>query len=184
MSLLNTIGATRLGVWGIGHVVSPLQRRLALATGGRVSLTGKPPVLLLTASGRRSGQPRTIPLIFLRDGDDLAVCNVRPPFERPNPWPLNVRANPKVSVRIRDVTEQRVAREAQPQEVEKYRPLFGQDLARLRAPLSLPTRTRVPSSYSSDRDRPAVLPRESLGSPTRSQADISRSASDEKHRHR
>lgn len=124
MSLLNTIGATRPGTWAIAHLVSPVQRRLLLATGGRVSLTGKLPVLLLTATGRRSGQPRTIPLIFLRDGDDLVVCNVRPPWERSNPWPLNVRANPNVSVRIGGVTEQRVAREVRGQEAEKYWPLL------------------------------------------------------------
>lgn len=124
MSLMTRIGATRPGTWAIAHVFSPLQRRLLLATGGRVSLTGKLPVLLLTATGRRSGRPRTVPLIFLRDGDDLVVCNVRPPWERRNPWPLNVRANPDVSVRIRGVTEQRVAREAGGQEVEKYWPLL------------------------------------------------------------
>jgi len=124
MSLLNRIGTTRPGTWAIAHLVSPLQRRLLLATGGRVSLTGKLPVLLLTATGRRSGRPRTIPLIFLRYGDDLVVCNVRPPWERPNPWPLNVRANPNVSVRIRGVTEQRVATEARGEEVEKYWPLL------------------------------------------------------------
>jgi deazaflavin-dependent oxidoreductase (nitroreductase family) len=81
---------------------------------------GELPVLLLTATGRRTGRPRTIPLIFLRDGDDLVVCNVRPPSERPNPWPLNVRANPNVSVQIRGVSEQRVAREVRGEEVEKY----------------------------------------------------------------
>lgn len=122
--LRHRIAATRLGIWAIGHVVSPLQRRLLLATGGRVSLTGKLPVLLLTATGRRSGRPRTIPLIFLRDEDDLIVCNVRPPSERPNPWPLNVRANPHVSVRIGRVTEQRVAREARAREVARYWPLL------------------------------------------------------------
>lgn len=122
MSLLSRIGATLPGVWVIGHVVSPLQRRVLVATGGRVSLMGRLPVLLLTSTGRRSGRPQTIPLIFLRDGDDLVVCNVRPPSERPNPWPLNVRANPNVSVRIRGVSEQRVAREVRGQEVEKYWP--------------------------------------------------------------
>ena len=124
MSLLDRIGATRAGTWAIAHVVSPLQQWLLVATGGRVSLTGKRPVLWLTTTGRRSGQPRTIPLFFLREGDDLVVCNVRPPWERPNPWPLNVRANPDVSVRIGGVNEQRVAKEARGQEVERYWPLL------------------------------------------------------------
>ena len=124
MSLANRLGATRPGTWAIGHVVSPLQRGLLVVTRGRVSLTGKRPVLLLTAIGRRSGRPRTVPVFFLRDGDDLVVCNVRPPSERPNPWPLNVRANPNVSVRIGGLTEQRVAREARGVEVEKYWPLL------------------------------------------------------------
>jgi deazaflavin-dependent oxidoreductase (nitroreductase family) len=124
MSLLDKLGATRPGTWVIGKVISPLQRRLLLATGGRVSLTGRLPVLLLTVTGRRSGRPRTIPLIYLRDGDDLVVCNVRPPSERPNPWPLNVRANPSVSIRIGSVTEQRHAREAREPELQKYWPRF------------------------------------------------------------
>jgi F420H(2)-dependent quinone reductase len=125
-SIAEKIGATRPGTWAIKHVVSPLQRRVLLATGGRVSLTGDLPVLLLTATGRRSGRPRTVPLIFLRDGDDLVVCNVRPPSERPNPWPLNVRADPSVSVRIGGVTEQRVAREASDHQIAKYWPLLVQ----------------------------------------------------------
>jgi deazaflavin-dependent oxidoreductase (nitroreductase family) len=125
-SLLNRIGGTALGTWLIGRVVSPLQRRLLLATRGRVSLTGKLPVLLLTATGRRSGRPRTIPLIYLRDGDDLVVCNVRPPSERPNPWPLNLRANPDVSVRIGGSTERRTATEVRGQEIEKYWPRLVQ----------------------------------------------------------
>jgi deazaflavin-dependent oxidoreductase (nitroreductase family) len=116
------MGATRAGTWAIAHVVSPLQRRLLVATRGRLSITGSRPVLLLTATGRRSGQPRTVPIFFVRDGDDLVVCNVRPPHERPNPWPLNVRANPNVSVLIDGVTEERVAREAGAEEVERYWP--------------------------------------------------------------
>lgn len=121
-SLVHRMGATRIGIWVIGRVFSPLQQRLLLATGGRVSLTGKLPVLLLTATGRRSGRPRTVPLFYLRDGDDLIVCNVRPPSEPPNPWPLNLRANPHVVVRIGGTTERRVAREAGEQEVATYWP--------------------------------------------------------------
>jgi F420H(2)-dependent quinone reductase len=119
--VLNRIGATRAGTWLIGNVISPLQRRVIRATGGRVSLTSKP-VLLLTTIGRRSGRPRTVPLFYVWDDNNLIVCNVRPPSERPNPWPLNVRANPEVTVRVRGTTELRLAREALPEEIERLWP--------------------------------------------------------------
>ena len=120
-SVPSRIGSTRLGVWLIGKLISPVQRWVIRTTGGRVTLTRKP-VLLLTAIGRRSGQFRTIPLLYLRDGDNLIVCNVRPPGERRNPWPLNVRANPRVTVRIRGTAEVRTAREARPDELEQLWP--------------------------------------------------------------
>lgn len=73
------LGGTRLGVLVIGRVVSPLQRRLYRSSGGRLSLTGRAPVLLLTTTGRRSGKARTVPLLYLRDGDRVVICNVNQP---------------------------------------------------------------------------------------------------------
>ena len=40
----------------------------------------------------------------------------------PNPWPLNVRANPEVTIRIRGVAEPRIARDARPDEIERLWP--------------------------------------------------------------
>jgi hypothetical protein len=51
LGVVRRLGATGLGVLAVGHVVSPLQRRLYRFTGGRVSLTGRAPVLLLTTTG-------------------------------------------------------------------------------------------------------------------------------------
>jgi F420H(2)-dependent quinone reductase len=119
--VLSRMGSTRAGVWVIGKLISPFQRWVIRATGGRVTLTRKP-LLLLTAVGRRSGQPRTIPLLYLRDEDNLIVCNVRPPWERRNPWPLNVRANPEVTIRISGMAEPRTARDARPEEIERLWP--------------------------------------------------------------
>ncbi len=44
-------------------------------SGGRLFPTsgGKMPVLLLTTTGRKTGQPRTWPLNYLRDGADLVL---------------------------------------------------------------------------------------------------------------
>jgi len=44
--LAQRLGGTRVGVLAIGRVVSPLQRALYRRTGGRLSLTGRAPVLL------------------------------------------------------------------------------------------------------------------------------------------
>jgi deazaflavin-dependent oxidoreductase (nitroreductase family) len=40
------------------------------ASGGRIESFGDSPVLLLTTKGRRSGEPRTSPLMYLADEDD------------------------------------------------------------------------------------------------------------------
>jgi deazaflavin-dependent oxidoreductase (nitroreductase family) len=120
-AVLTRIGGTRAGVWAIGNLISPLQRWVIRTTAGRVTLTSKP-VLLLTAIGRRSGRPRTVPLMYLRDDDNLIVCNVRPPWEPRNPWPLNVRANPEVTIRISGVAEPRIARDASPEEIRRLWP--------------------------------------------------------------
>ena len=116
------LGGTRLGVLAIGRIVSPLQRKLYRRTGGRLSLTGRAPVLLLTTTGRRSGKARTVPLLYIRDGDRLVICNVNPGFERPNPWILNLRAEPHAQVQIGRHTISVRARMASGQELDRYWP--------------------------------------------------------------
>jgi F420H(2)-dependent quinone reductase len=115
-------GGTRLGVHAIGSVVSPLQRVLYRRTGGRFSLTGGAPVLLLTTIGRRTGKARTVPLLYIRDGDRLVICNVNPGFERPNPWILNLRAGPHAQVQIGRSKLRVRARAASVDELDRYWP--------------------------------------------------------------
>ena len=119
---IRRVGATRLGVYAIGRIFSPLQRRLYLLTGGRVSLTGRAPVLLLTTRGRRTGRERTVPLLYLRDDGRFVVCNVNPGFERPNPWTLNLRAHPRAKVQVGRNVFPATAREATDQELERLWP--------------------------------------------------------------
>jgi deazaflavin-dependent oxidoreductase (nitroreductase family) len=108
-------------VFIIGRLVSPLQRWLHRVSGGRISLTGAP-VLLLTTTGRKTGLARTVPLFFVRDGDQFVVCNVTPPSERTNPWTLNVRANPRVLVQVKDDSITCLAREATAAEIDRLWP--------------------------------------------------------------
>ena len=120
--LLERIGASRGGVWFIAHVASPLQRVLLSATRGRVSLMGRRHLLLLTARGRRSGLPRSVPLFYVVDGDALVVCNVRPPGEAANPWPMNVQAHPDVEVVVSGEVQARIARPATDEELARTWP--------------------------------------------------------------
>jgi F420H(2)-dependent quinone reductase len=115
-----------VGVVAIGRIVSPLQRELYRRTGGRVSLTGRAPVLLLTTTGRRTGKARTVPLLYLRDGDRLVICNVNPGFERPNPWVLNLRAEPHAQVQIGRGTAKVRGRPASRHELDRYWPQLTQ----------------------------------------------------------
>jgi deazaflavin-dependent oxidoreductase (nitroreductase family) len=126
--LLRWVGGRRVGVWAIKHVIAPLDRRIYRWSGGCMTATGRPlaPLLLLTTTGRRSGTPRTTPVFYLQDGNRLIICNVNPGFEAPNPWTLNLRANPIAHVvRGRDGGEYR-ARAASAAEVDRYWPQLVQ----------------------------------------------------------
>ena len=121
---IRQLGATRPGVWAIKHVVSPLDRTLYRLSGGRYSTSGRPaaPILLLTITGRKTGKPRTIPVFYLADGEQVVLCNVNPGFERPNPWTLNLRANPVAQLQIGSERRAYRAREASAEEIERYWP--------------------------------------------------------------
>ena len=56
--------------------------------------------LLLTTTGRRSGEPRELPLIYGRDGDDYLVVASKGGAPEHPAWYLNLEANPDVEVQV------------------------------------------------------------------------------------
>lgn len=58
------------------------------------------PVLLLTTIGRKSGQPRTAPLLYLEDGDDLILVASKGGMSHSPLWFYNLEANPDCEVEI------------------------------------------------------------------------------------
>ena len=58
------------------------------------------PVLLLTTIGRRSGEPRTTPLIYGRDGDAHLIVASNGGSEAPPGWYANLQERPEVEVQV------------------------------------------------------------------------------------
>jgi deazaflavin-dependent oxidoreductase (nitroreductase family) len=82
-------------------------------TGGEVGyLWNGAPTLLLTTTGRRSGEPRTTALIFGRDGDDYLVVASKGGAPQHPAWYLNLTAEPEVEIQVRADRMTAVARTA------------------------------------------------------------------------
>ena len=52
-------------------------------------------VLILTTKGRKSGEPRTLPLIYGTDGDDFLVVASKGGSRTPPAWYLNLGPIPR-----------------------------------------------------------------------------------------
>ena len=90
----------------IGSVVvrwmSALNTWIYRASGGRLGakfLRGAP-VFLLVTRGRRSGEPRTAPLLYLRDGENFVVVASKGGMSHHPLWYLNLEADPDCEVEL------------------------------------------------------------------------------------
>jgi F420H(2)-dependent quinone reductase len=80
------------------------------------------PVALLTTTGRKTGEPRVSPLYFLRDGDRVIVAASKGGADKNPMWYLNLKADPKVGVQIKDEVLDLTARDATDEERAQYWP--------------------------------------------------------------
>jgi deazaflavin-dependent oxidoreductase (nitroreductase family) len=80
------------------------------------------PVALLTTTGRKSGEPRDSPLYFHRDGDKVIVAASKGGSDKHPMWYLNLKADPKAKVQIKDEVLHLTARDATDGERALYWP--------------------------------------------------------------
>jgi deazaflavin-dependent oxidoreductase (nitroreductase family) len=57
--------------------------------------------LILTTTGRKSGEERPTPLIYGRSGDDYLVVASKGGADEPPAWYLNLEAQPEVDVQVK-----------------------------------------------------------------------------------
>lgn len=93
--LSNSLGAT--GLRWTGKLNVPLYRLSGGRIGGKV---GRAPVLLLTTTGRKSGEPRTAPVLYLADGDNVILINTNAGNAKIPAWSLNLKADPEAEVEV------------------------------------------------------------------------------------
>ena len=90
-------------------------------TGGEVGHMWKEgsTVLLLTTTGRRSGEPRTTPLIYARDGDRYVIVASKGGAPEHPGWYENLSKTPEVELQVRDEVFRARAHDAEGEERER-----------------------------------------------------------------
>ncbi|HET8684012.1 MAG TPA: nitroreductase/quinone reductase family protein [Micromonosporaceae bacterium] len=85
----------------LGRALVPVDRFIGRLTGGRLVALGLAPSLLLTTTGRRSGQPRTSPLLYAEDGGAFIVIGSNWGQGRQPAWSGNLLADPQAVVSVK-----------------------------------------------------------------------------------
>jgi len=85
----------------IARAVTFLHKEVYRRTGGKVGAkVGKTTMMLLTTTGRSSGQPRTTPLNCITDGNRYLAVASYGGDDRDPQWFKNLQANPEATIQI------------------------------------------------------------------------------------
>lgn len=117
----------------IDAVVLKLSKRKYTAT----ELVGLP-IVQVTTIGAKSGEPRTMPLVGLFDGEKIAFIASNFGGKHNPGWYYNLKAHPECTVEVKGSPAKYVARQVEGEEREKYWQMAllyykGYDLYKVRA---------------------------------------------------
>lgn len=124
--LMQKIASSRPGGWLSSVTMRSLDHQLLKLTGGRSTLTGLAtglPVVILTTTGARSGLPRTLPLLYIRDEQDptkFALIASNWGQSHHPAWYFNLKANPRAACSIDRQIREYIAHEAVGEEYERF----------------------------------------------------------------
>jgi F420H(2)-dependent quinone reductase len=109
MSMSLPAGALR----AIGKLNVPLYR---ISRGRLFGRVGGAPVLLITTTGRRSGEQRTAPVVYLAEGERIVLIGSNAGNKRSPAWSLNLKSNPDCEAQVRGERRAMRARVAEGEE--------------------------------------------------------------------
>jgi F420H(2)-dependent quinone reductase len=119
-SLVQTLGRTRGFTWVVARVLPPLDARFAGRRRSVTSLGTGFPLCYLTTTGRRTGERRTVPLLYVADGDRVVLFASN--WGKPShpSWALNLDATPAARISVGGVPREMRARRATAEEEPGY----------------------------------------------------------------
>jgi deazaflavin-dependent oxidoreductase (nitroreductase family) len=119
---MRLLAGTRPMAWLFARVLHHLDGPVMRHSSGRHSvssaLTGLP-IVELTTVGARSGQPRTLPIVGVPDGDRLVLIASNYGQQRNPAWYYNLKANPRCSTVFRGQRREMDAYEAEGEERQR-----------------------------------------------------------------
>ncbi|UXA05584.1 nitroreductase family deazaflavin-dependent oxidoreductase [Mycobacterium sp. SMC-2] len=117
--VMRRFASTTVGVALLRHTAHHLDRLVTRVAGGRTSFAGVAtgiPVVMLTTTGAKSGEPRTVAVYGIPHPDGLALIASNFGGAKHPAWYHNLKAHPEATVTIGRDTWQTAARLATPVE--------------------------------------------------------------------
>ncbi len=99
----------------VTRVFSSAHAALYRVTGGRAQVK-KYPTMLLTVTGRKTGKKRTVPVVYVTDGDRFVIAAAYSGSNTDPTWWRNLQANPAAAVHVLGRTVEVQASLARPAE--------------------------------------------------------------------
>ncbi len=125
-TLMQRVAASKPGAWFFSRTMHRFDGLLLKLTGNRATLTSLLaglPIVIVTCKGAKSGLPRTLPLIYIRDEADPAkFALIATNWGRKHypAWYYNLKANPRASCSIAGRQGEYEAQEVQGEEYERF----------------------------------------------------------------
>jgi deazaflavin-dependent oxidoreductase (nitroreductase family) len=125
-SVMQRIAASPPGAWFYARTLHHFDKISLGLSGDRVTMTSLLaglPVVVVTTTGAKSGLPRTIPLLYIRDERDpatFALIATNWGQQRYPSWYFNLKANPCATCSIAGKTGPYLAHEAADEEYARF----------------------------------------------------------------
>ena len=97
------VASSKPGSWFFSRILHRMDRPVFRLSNGKytaASILAGLPIIMLTTTGAKSGQARTVPLIAIPDGDNFALIATNWGQSRLPAWYYNLRTTPQATIAL------------------------------------------------------------------------------------